>query len=143
MGNNVTFHLTRRRYPEPPKTFSPTPEVQHAYRRWLGFRSGKEPLQSMAYFVLTLLESTAAGREAAARSFQIDAAVLNTIGNLSSNKGDESTARKVGPGRQFQDLSPAEKQWLEEAVRRVIRRLGEHASGAPLTLISLVDLPNI
>ncbi len=55
MGSNATLLLTSRRYPKPPKTFSATPEVQHVYRRWLGFRSGKEPLQSMAYFVLTLL----------------------------------------------------------------------------------------
>lgn len=143
VGASASLHLTCTKYPQPPKTFRATPEVQHAYRRWIGFRSGKEPLQSMAYFVLTLLESAAGSRQSAARSFQIDVAVLGTIGRLSSTKGDESTARKAGPGNQFQELSGAEKQWLEEAVRRVVHRLGEHASGAPLTLISLTDLPSI
>lgn len=143
MGSNVTLHLTCRRYPNPPTMFSATPDVLYAYRRWLRFRAGNEPLQSMAYFVLTLLESTAGGRQIAAQSFQIEPDVLGTMGRLSSTKGDESTARKVGRSKQFLDLSPAEKQWLEEAVRCVIRRLGEHASGAQLTPIKLSDLPRI
>jgi hypothetical protein len=147
LADSVSVHLTRTKYPQPPKTFRATPELEHAYRRWIGFRSGKEPLQGMAYWVLTLIESIAGNRkgkrEKAARSFQIDNSVLNTIGRLSSEKGDESTARKVQPGIQFQELSEAEKEWLEQAVRRVIYRLGEHASGAPLGPISLTDLPKI
>jgi hypothetical protein len=142
-SDSVSLHLTCSRYPQPPAIFRVTPEVQHAYRRWLGYRSGKEPLQSMAYFVLTLLESTAGGRQNAARSFQIELPVLGAIGRLSSTKGDESTARKAGPGNQFQELSGSEKQWLEEAIRRVIHRLGEHASGGTLSLISLRDLPSL
>lgn len=142
-GGSVSFHVTRRKYPQPPTTFHATLEVQHAYRRWLGFRAGKEPLQAMAYFVLTLLESAVGGRPAAARLFQIDGAVLGTIGKLSSTKGDESTARKAAAGGQFQELSGAERQWLEEAIRRLIFRLGEHASGVPLSVISMTDLPNL
>lgn len=143
VGGSVSLHLTCSKYPQPPKTFSATPEAQHAYRRWLGYRLGKEPLQSMAYFVLTLLESAAGSRQSAARSFQIELSVLRTIGRLSSTKGDESTARKASSGNQFQELSGSEKQWLEEAIRRVIHRLGEHASGAPLAPISLRDLPSL
>jgi hypothetical protein len=147
LTDSVSSHLTCTKYPQPPKTFRATPEVEQAYRRWIGFRSGKEPLQGMAYWVLTLIESIAGNgkrnRKEAARSFQIDKSVLDTIGRLSSEKGDESTARKVQPGNQFQELSGAEKEWLEQAVRRVIYRLGERASGAPLTQISLTDLPAI
>lgn len=104
LADSVSVHLTYSQYPQPPKTFRATPEVQHAYRRWLGYRLGKEPLQSMAYFVLTLLVSAAGGRQNAARSFQIDAQVLGTIGKLSSTKGDESTARKASAGNQLQKL---------------------------------------
>jgi hypothetical protein len=32
-------HCTCSKYPEPPKTFRATTEVQHAYRRWLSYRS--------------------------------------------------------------------------------------------------------
>lgn len=143
VGGSVSVHQTCSKYPQPPKTFRATPEVQHAYRRWLGYRADKEPLQSMAYFVLTLLESVAGDRQSAAHSFQIDYKILGTIGRLSSTKGDESTARKADQGNKFHDLSGTEKQWLEEATRRVIHRLGEHASGAPLTLISLRDLTSL
>ena len=140
---SAAAHLTCRTYPQPSQTFRATPEVHHAYRRWIGFRSGKEPLQSMAFFVLTLLESVAGGRKSAAHTFQIDFAVLATTGRLSSTKGDQSTARKAGRGVQFQELSETEKQWLEEAVRRVILQLGRHASGAPSAVLSMDDLPRM
>ena len=143
VGESGSLPLTCSKYPQPPKTFHATLEVQHAYRRWLGYRLGKEPLQSMAYFVLTLLQSVAGNRRSAACSFQIEDHVLGTIGILSSTKGDESTARKARASDGFQDLSDSENQWLEETIRRVIHRLGEQASGAPLTLISLRDLPNL
>jgi hypothetical protein len=143
VGQSVSLHLTCRNYPQPPHAFRATPEVQHAYRRWIGFRSGKEPLQSMAYFVLTLLESAAGDRKNAARSFNIDVEVLRTIGRLSSTKGDPDTARKAAPGTSFQELTGAEKQWLEKAIPLVIRRLGEHSSGAKLSPICLTDLPSI
>jgi hypothetical protein len=109
----------------------------------MAFRAGKEPLQSMAYFVLTLLESVAGNRQEAARSFSIDLSVLSTIGRLSSTKGDSSTARKIKSPKPLQELSGPEKQWLEQAIRRVIHRLGEHASGMPLTQIKLSDLPKL
>lgn len=143
IGSSATFHLTCREYPNPPTAFSATPEVMHAYRRWLRYREGNEPLQSMAYFVLTLLESAAGGRRAASGTFQIHLDVLNAMGRLSSTKGDEITARKAIGQSQFQDLFPAEKQWLEESVRRVVRRLGEHAAGAQVNVITMAELPQI
>jgi hypothetical protein len=143
VGQSVSLHLTCRKYPQPPHAFRATPEAQHAYRRWLGYRSGKEPLQSMAYFVLTLLESTAGDRRGAAYSFNIELEILRTIGRLSSTKGDPDTARKASSGIQFQELMGAERQWLEKAIALVIRRLGEHASGVSLLPIRMADLPSI
>lgn len=143
IGSSAVVHLTCREYPKPPTAFSATPEVMHAYRRWLRYREGNEPLQSMAYFVLTLLESAAGGREFASRTFQIHVDILRTMGRLSSTKGDATTARKVENLNQFHDLTPAEKQWLEQAVRCLIRRLGEHASGAQVSEIKMADLPQI
>jgi len=140
MGN-VTAHLTLARYPEPPSAFRITPEVTMAYRRWLQFREGHEPLQSMAYFVLTLMESIANGRQNAARIFRIDYAVLDHIGRLSSVKGDEATARKIDLTKKLLPLTGSEGAWLEQATRRLIRRLGEHAAGAPLAILAMTDLP--
>ena len=145
MAGSVTVHLTCNKYPEPPSAFRTTPEVEMGYQRWLGFRSGKEPLQSMAYFVLTLLQSSAGNRNEAARVFQIEAEVLRTMARLSSTKGDAITARKVKVEhvQLLQDLTGTEKHWLEQAVRRLIRRLGEHASGVPLTMITMQELPRL
>lgn len=143
IGSSVIVRLTCREYPNPPTAFSATPEVMHAYRRWLRYRAGNEPLQSMAYFVLTLIESAAGGRPLASQTFQIHPDILNTMGRLSSTKGDAITARKAISQKQFQDLSPAEKQWLEEAVRCVVQRLGEHASGAQGSVITMAKLPQI
>lgn len=143
IGERVSFHLTRSKYPQPPLAFRTTLEVDIAYRRWIAYREGKEPLQSVAYFILTMLESSAGGRGRAAQVFRIARPVLDTIGRLSSTRGDASTARKIKPGRSLKELSGSEKQWLEQAVRRVIHRLGEHASGADLPLITLADLPKL
>jgi hypothetical protein len=138
----VSVHVSCRKYPQPPHAFRATPEAQLAYRRWLGYRSGKEPLQSMAYFVLTLVESIAGDRRKAAPFFKIEAEFLRTIGRLSTTKGDPDTARKARSGVQFQELTGAERQWLEKAIALVIRQLGERASGVPLSPIRLTDLPS-
>ena len=134
-------------YPQPPKKFRATRAVQSVYDRWIGFRSGKEPLQSMAYFVLTSLQTAAGGgkstRKMAARAFQIDLPVLNKIGELSSDKGDGNAARKARPNNKSQELSQIERDWLEVAIRRVIYRLGEHDPSVQLAPISLADLPKL
>lgn len=96
----------------------------------------------MAYFVLTRIQSTAGSWAKAAAAFNIDKSILDKIGKLSSTKGDASTARKATEG-DFQDLTPAEKRWLEGTIPKVIHRLGERASGSPLTRISLADLPSL
>jgi len=69
--------------------------------------------------------------------------VLRKLGELTSTKGHPTTARKAPQGGQFQDLTEAEKDWLEQAIRRLIRRLVEHASGANLTMLTLSDLPKL
>jgi len=140
---DVTLRVTRRAYPVPPESFRATSDVQLAHSRWRAFRAGREPLQSMAYFVLTLIEAGAGGRKNAARNLLIDAKVLDTVGRLSSTKGDANTARKVKRGGAFQDLTGAENHWLEQAIRRLIRRLGEAASGLAIQELRMADLPDL
>lgn len=138
---SASADVSMGKYPDPPQAFRTTPEVQLAYRRWAGFREGKEPLPSMAYFVLTLLESAAGNRKAAATTFNVDLSILETLGRLSSTKGNEQSARKIRRGVGLQELSPSEKNWMEQIVRRLIWRMGEHASGAPLPRIRMADFP--
>ena len=139
--DRVEAQVARNAYPDPPTNFCTTPNVERAYQRWCAYRASKEPLQGMAYFLLTLLERTAGNRKAAAKRFGIEFSILQTLGLLSSERGDDMTARKVPRSGKLRDLTPAERSWLEQAVLRIIRRIGEQASGATLPSISLADLP--
>jgi hypothetical protein len=142
-GYAPTVQITQNTYSPPPRDFRTTPEVEVAYGRWKAFREGREPLQSMSYAVLTLVESVAGGHRQAASTFQIDVRILDTIGQLSSTRGDGATARKFKQGLQFKPLSGGESSWLEAAVRRLVRRIGEHAAGARLSRVTMNDLPTL
>lgn len=140
---DVQLHLICNHYPDPPRNFHATFEVEIGYQRWKNFREGKEPLQSMAYFVLTLIEKTAGSRKKAAQIYQIDYQILDNVGKLSTSKGDGNTARKAIKLTEFQELSGSEKQWLENAVKVIVYRLGEHAAGEPLKILTMDDLPKL
>jgi hypothetical protein len=139
----ASVHITQGTYPIPPADFRTTPEVDLAYLRWRSCREGREPLQSMAYAVLTLLQSVAGGRKEAVKTFNVNARILDTIARLSSTKGDATTLRKFGAGFALQALSGPESSWLEAAVRRLVRRMGEHAAGIPLSELTMSDLPRL
>ncbi len=141
VGGEATFTVTKRSYPPPPAAFRLTPEVQQAYGRWRDYRAGRERLLPTGYFVLTVAERLAGDRKAAARTFNIEEGVLHKFGELTSTKGDAASARKAPKHGQFAPLSGEEEAWLHETIRRVIKRLGEHASGAPLALLRMSDLP--
>jgi hypothetical protein len=140
VGSSASIAITRHNYPPPPSAFRSTPEVEMAYRRWIAYRNGREPLQSMAYFVLTLLHKQAGGRKQAAATFSISRNVLQTHGRLCSRGGADS-ARKVKTGMPLEELSESERSWLAASAKLLVRRLGEHASGAPVSQITMRDLP--
>ena len=143
-SDQVNLHIARHEYPAPPSTFRSTPDVEICHLRWSRNKEGREHLLSMAYFVLTQIEKhggTRQKRKRAASILQIDEDVLDKIGHLTAERGNASTARKAQPDNTYQELSGSEKIWLEKAVRQVILRLGEHASGKPLTQITMNDLP--
>lgn len=136
---NATVSITCGQYPDPPAEFCSTPDVELFHARWLQYREGKQPLQTMAYFVLHALESIPGGRQAAASRYSISRNVLKKIGELSSYKGDAMTARKSD----YVEMSGGEKAWLEQTVKAVILRVGEHASGAILSKLTMADLPKL
>lgn len=143
ISDSVTCHLTARCYPPPPTCFSASEYAQHAHRRWLGYRRGQEPLQAMAYFVITLVERIAGGGKANfCDLFRIDMAVRKKMGDLCSERGSALTARKV-KSTDFNDLSHIEQEWLERAVKRLIFRLGELAAGQPMELITLENVEQL
>src|SRR5579862_7067126 len=84
-GGDTTLSIVvgRARYPEPPTDFTADPDVETMWRRWEGFLADREPLPSMAYFCLTVVESHG-GRAGAARRLGISLPVLHTIGRLAT-----------------------------------------------------------
>ena len=144
------LHIKRRKYPDPPTVFTVTPDVETLWQRYNNFLDGKEPLPSMANFCLTLIESKANGkvkkrkRKFAANLFLIDEPILNMLGNLTANRGDPMTARKVPEnGRSMTALSEKEKKWIEAVVKILIQRTGELANIQSAQRITMKDLPKI
>lgn len=119
--------------------FAVNPNVDTLARRYDGYRSGREPLQSMAYFALTVVESIGGGRKSAAEGIGVEEAVLRKIGEVSSTRGDVESARKAGAT--LQPLTGEERAWLEAAVLEMILRVGDTRSGSGRPVLSMADLP--
>ena len=120
-------------YPPPPSGLTlkaDDPDVKTMYDRLSGYYSNREPLPSMAYFCLTMLEYRRPGRGSqqrrnAAAHYHISKKVLKEIANLSSNKGGDGSARKASAVST--ELSREEERFLEAAVKTMIRRAAEVA----------------
>lgn len=141
----VTVHVGRARYPEPPRAFRINPDVESLLQRYRGHLDGHEPLLSMAYFCLTLVESKGGNkprRASAAARYRIDQVVLSKLAELTSTRGDHITARKV-TATPIRQLSGPEGAWVEAAVKMLIWRLGDIRKTTDLPLITLSDLPNL
>ena len=79
--------------------------------------------------------------DAASRELAVDKAVLKKLSELSANRGELSTARKVT--RDLKAFTNAERQWLEATVLALIRRVGEIASGRSPLQLTLTELPQL
>ena len=95
----------------------------------------------MGHFCLTLVRGLGGGNDGAASMFQISAPVLRKLGDLTTNRGDEKTARKYMP--RPRPYHPQEETWIKDVVRALIRRVGEHAAGAPLKKLTMADFPPV
>ena len=133
-------------YPSPPSPgLARNPDVESMFIRYMGYRDGKEPLTSMAYFCLTVLESSAVkkkgetARKAAARQYCIANGVMNNVGTLCDKKGGRGARKAKGV---HLELTQGEKRFLEDAVKAMIRRAAEveHDPHASHNLIGLGDL---
>ena len=102
--------------PPPPVDLSASPDVETLWFRYEMYRQDKEPLASMAYFCLTVIEALAGGsRRRAAKTLVVDFSILDTLGRLVSQKGDAKTARKYSPSSE--SLHPHEATWIDEVMR--------------------------
>jgi hypothetical protein len=140
---NATIHVTRKQYPKPPKTFRTTPDFQTLWQRYEMYLDGKEPLLSMAYFCLTVIEAKAGGRPRAPAIFAIEEEVLRKLGELTSVRGDSLTARKAPRNTTIIPLADKERAWIEAVIKQLIRRVGESASGHTPFKLKMTDLPSL
>ena len=135
--------VERGSYPEPPVGFALDPDTETLWNRWRGYVEGREPLQAMAYFCLTVLEVH--GRRAGAQKrFAVSGPVLRKFATLSTETGDpQTTARKATTNPR--PITSLERAWLEAAVKALVRRAGEFAAapGAALPTITMGDLPKL
>ena len=153
--SNVHLHVTRERYPPFPHNFIASPDAETMYHRYEAYRQNREKLTSMAYMCLTVLEGSAGERDKvrgqkrkiAGKQYYIDIDVLGTLGNLCTEKGDATEARKYSKNRTFTPLSPKEKKWIVSVIKALIRRVGEYeyarSTGAELKQITMGDFPKI
>lgn len=134
--------VERDSYPEPLEYFQRNHKVDILWNRYDDYKKGKEKLPSMAYFCLTFLENDAGNRGNIAKKYKISKNVLKKFASLSSTKGRLDTdARKAkynqGP------LTEEEIKWLDEVIRKIIIRVGEHENNLNLELIDMSSLPEI
>ena len=145
VGDDVQVTLGKVRYPSPPTTaLMLTPDVRSMHERYLGYRERREPLASMAYFCLTVLELPwgRRRRKRAASHYGIDETVLGKLGELTSTKGGVGARKAQGVPSEY---TSEETRFLDEAVKAIIRRAAEvaHDPNAHRPFITMSDLPPI
>jgi hypothetical protein len=132
-------------YPAPPQGFAATPDVQTMWFRYQMYLDGKEPLLSMAYACLTLLEGTTGLKHGARKSvcamYSIDQSIRDKLGDLVSQKGAPEEARKLDYEATRVPLTGQERQWVEDVIKALIRRKAEYDADptAPLNQITMAD----
>ena len=144
----LSMVVTRARYPDIPSNFVLSPDVESIWNRYQGYLDGRELLTTMGYFCLTVVEAStgkkSGRRSAASKDYSIEDGVLNKLGYLSSEVGNVGTARKMP--RVPRDHTPQETAWIEAAVKKLIRRMGEYAydqnfDWPQITMKNLPELP--
>lgn len=133
-------------YPEPPPeqaALDADIEVM-AFRHWL-YRQGRDTLGAMAYFCLTVTEANAPPgkgnqRRRAAQRYNVDFAVLDKLGELTSTRGGRDARKRV---RDVADLTPSERMWIEDTVVQLIRRAADLAGDPDQDLPTITRLPSL
>lgn len=134
-------------YPAPPTNFVASEDVQTMWSRYRGYLEGKETLLAMAYACLSFLEGTTGKKGGARREvcakYNLDDAVRKMLGDLTSQKGSPTEARKLDHEATRVPLTDAERRWVEDVIVALIRRKAEYdaAPSAPHALLTMNDFP--
>lgn len=146
---NLATVVTRGSLEPPPSGFVVDETVALMYERYTECVSGRAKLGATAQWLLTEVERVAprpgkgGGRNAAARHFSVDGRVLSKLGELAA-KGSKNEARKAPKAGEYAPLSSVEQQWLHAVLRRLIRRVGEVASGeGRIERLEMANFPSL
>jgi hypothetical protein len=146
--DSIRAHVWRSKYPDPPPVgLERDATVEMMFDRFRLYRTGRTTLGDAANYCLTVLEYAAVGRKRAARKraaqrYNVAMTILNTLGGLADAKGGEEARKARGASKPF---TGAERQWLEETMKRLIWRAAEIA-GDPNALpqqITMAELPSL
>lgn len=145
LTGSASCTLVKASYPEPPATFKATQLLELLFNRYHQYLDGKDLLTTMGYACLSAIQDSAGGRTSASTTYSIARDVLDKLGELTSDVGDELTARKFDQHSTRRAHTDAEINWVLEAVKLLIRRVGkyEHSPQMPLQQITLSQLPRI
>jgi hypothetical protein len=137
------WRVERTKYPDTPSRFVASTLVEHLWNRYVRYLDGKDLLTTMGYYCLSTITNEAGGRAKAVIRYKIDRDVLDKLGTLTSDVGDETTARKVDEQSTKRAHTPAETAWIQAAAKKIIRRVGELEANpaASLASIMMADLP--
>lgn len=143
-----SIHVSRGEYPRPPTgKMEFSGDVALMFDRYVRYRARREYLTGMANFCLTILENSVQRerrkslRKSAAKQYDIGYKVLQELGRLCDHKGGAEARKAKGVDH---DLNAQERQFLEEAVKAIIRRAAEVAAdpNGPRDTILLSDFPD-
>jgi hypothetical protein len=142
VGMSPSIVIGQAAYPEMPDYFVVDSDMELMYGRYRQYRKGNEPLGPFANFIYTTTKGGSRGQQTSeAKRLGIDNCVLMKLNTLCAEKGGRSGARKYeGAASEF---TPAERHWLEEVVKAIMRRTGRVAADPARNkpLIQLHDLP--
>jgi hypothetical protein len=144
-SGSAAIHISKGKFPSPPQNFVVTPNVETMYIHYKAYRDNREPLTAMANMCRTVLETSAGGRRYVPRRYFVHLEVIRKLGDLVSTRGSELEARKMPKNGTFVPLTQKEKSWIEEVIKRIIFRVGEHAFDPQKQLpeITMSDFPTL
>jgi len=138
--------IPKEEYPQPPIYNVLSPDAQTLIDRYRRYRDGEEPLLSMSYFCLTVIETRAnknasSKRMSAANNCCLDHDILDKVGKLSSTRGDSNSSRKFNPSPKA--LTSKEQTWVDSAIRHIAMQLAAVDAGKTPDKLIMSDLPHL
>jgi len=149
---SVELLVHQTAYPQPPRDFVADTDARTMWEQYERYKQGRDRLLPMAYSCLTRLEYRALYHPAKGNirkrveiMYRVDRRVLDKLGELATNLGDEAEVRKLTSESQLRAPTAQEAQWIEAALRLLIRRAGQYAADPQREWphLTMKDLPEL